>query len=95
MKSGRRENQVWLRISVTGLPALFNQEPPSQHDLFGNMKHPAVKHRPDSMGQPVFQCSPSVRIADEFNPERISATVTTLIKSWSSGQSAMNATAPG
>jgi hypothetical protein len=69
MRSSRRENQVLLGIRVTGIPALSNKQPSSQHDLFGNLKHSAVKHRPDSMGQPVFQICPSVRIADEFNSE--------------------------
>jgi hypothetical protein len=44
VKCGGRNYQVWLGESVSRLAAVFDEHPLSEHDVFGDLKNPPLKH---------------------------------------------------
>ena len=45
MVSGCRDNQIRLRKRMADFAALLNEQPPFEHDVFGNLEYAMLKHR--------------------------------------------------
>jgi hypothetical protein len=61
MLCGRRDDQIGLRKCVTRLAALFHQQPPLDHDVFGDRQYSLIEHRPYLVGQPGDQFGAATR----------------------------------
>ncbi len=54
---------------MPGLSAVFDQQPPFQHDVLRDLQNAQFKHRPNLVGQPIAEFCAVVRVRDEFNAE--------------------------
>ena len=63
----RGDDEVRLRESVSRFPAFLNQQPSLQHNVFGDLQNPPVKHRPHLVRKPVVQLGAAVGFADKLN----------------------------
>ena len=54
-------------IRLTALPALFDQKPPSEHDVFCDRENPLIKHGPHFVREPVVQLSTAIRFAYQLD----------------------------
>ena len=49
------DDQIGLRESMAGFAAVFDQEPPLEHDVFGDCEHSLFEHRPHLVRKPIIQ----------------------------------------
>ena len=69
MKRGRGDDQIGLGKGMAGLAAVFDQEPPLEHDILGDREHALIEHWPHLVGEPVVELGPPVGVGDKFDAE--------------------------
>ena len=62
-------DEVPLRKGMPYRPALFDQQPPLEHDVLGDLQYPVLKHRSDMVRQPVVQLGPFPGIRQQVDAE--------------------------
>jgi hypothetical protein len=63
---------------MTDLAAIFDQQSPFEHDVFGYRQDALLEHRPNLVGEPVVEFGTTADVSNESMPNRISAKVTEL-----------------
>jgi hypothetical protein len=61
------DDEVLPRRGVARFPALFNREPPPEHDVVGDRYPP--EQRPDFVREPAGHFGPPIGLFNKFNPE--------------------------
>jgi hypothetical protein len=69
VKAGCRNDEIGLREGVSGFAAFFQQNPPPEHDVFGNRQNSLLEHGAYRKRQPVFQFVPAGSFAQQFDAE--------------------------
>src|ERR1035438_9317590 len=69
VNSCRRNDQVWLRESVSRFPAILNQKPPLEHNVFGDLKNTPVKHGTNLVREPIVQLGPVIGFVNKLDAE--------------------------
>src|SRR3984893_17678093 len=49
--------------------AVFDEEPPFEHDVLGDREHALLEHRPYPMREPVVEFGAATGVGNEFNAE--------------------------
>src|ERR1700726_5025056 len=70
---------------------IVDEEPPFEHDVLGDREHALLEHRPYPMREPVVEFGAATGSVTRSMPKRISAKVTALTWSSSSGWAVTNA----
>ena len=65
----RRNDQVWLRESVSRFSAILNQKPPLEHNVFGDLKNTPVKHGTNLVGEPIVQLGAVIGFVNKLDAE--------------------------
>ncbi len=69
VKGGSGNDEIGMRAGMAGFPALFQQEPPSEHDIFRDRKNPSVKHGPHFLCQPIRNLLAARPLLNNLNAE--------------------------
>ena len=54
---------------MAGLAAIFDQEPPLEHNIFRDRQYTLLEHRADLVREPVTEFASLGRIGDKLDPE--------------------------
>ena len=66
---GRRDDQIRLREGMPRLSAFLDQQPPFEHDVFGDGQAALLEHRSHLVCEPVVEFGALAGVADEFDAE--------------------------
>src|SRR5262245_1784761 len=69
MLSGRGDDEIGLREGVSALASFLNQEPPLEHDVFGDSERALLEHRANLVSEPVHECGAAHGIGNELDTE--------------------------
>jgi hypothetical protein len=69
MARRRGNDEIGLREGVAGLAAVFDQEPPFEHDVFADREHALLEHRPHLLREPVIEFGAAAGIGDALDAE--------------------------
>ena len=69
MNGGCGYDEIRLRERVARLPAVVDQKPPLEHDVFRDRENPLVKHGPHLAREPVVQRGTAIGFAHELDPK--------------------------
>src|SRR5690242_5736299 len=50
VKCGRGDDQIRLGVGMPGFPAILDQQPPLEHDVFADWQDAFLEHRPHFVG---------------------------------------------
>jgi len=54
---------------MTDLAAIFDQQSPFEHDVFGYRQDALLEHRPNLVGEPVVEFGTTADVSNEFDAE--------------------------
>jgi hypothetical protein len=69
MKTRSSNDEIRLRVSVSGFPHFLDEQTPLEHDVFSHLKYALLKHWPDFEREPIVELSADVGVGHEFNAE--------------------------
>ena len=69
MKTRSSNDEIRLRVRVSGLPSVLDQQTPLEHDVFSHRKNALLKHGSDFVREPIVQLTANVGVRQEFNTE--------------------------
>jgi hypothetical protein len=69
MQRGRGDDEIGLREGVAGLAAVLDQQPPLEHDVFGDGEHALVEHRAHFVREPVIELGAAAGVGDQLDAE--------------------------
>ena len=67
MQGRGSEHQIRLREGVSALSSFFDQQPPLQHDVFGDIQNAILEHGPKLVIEPIVQLHPPVYVLYQFD----------------------------
>ncbi len=69
MKTRSSNDEIRLRVSVSGFPSFLDEQTPLEHDVFSHLKNALLKHGSDFVREPIVQLTADVGVRHEFNAE--------------------------
>ena len=69
MKTRSSNDEIRLRVSVSGFPSFLDEQAPLEHDDFSHLKNALLKHGSDFVRVPIVQLAADVGVRYEFNAE--------------------------
>jgi hypothetical protein len=69
MKTRSSNDEIRLRIRVSGFPSFLDEQTPLEHDVFSHLKNALLKHWSDFVREPIVQVTADVGVGHEFNAE--------------------------
>src|SRR5208283_1508237 len=65
----RRDDQIGLRECMPRLAAFLDQQPPFEHDVFGDGQDALLEHRPHPVREPIVECDALAGVGNKLNAE--------------------------
>src|ERR1700674_5514777 len=69
MKTRSRNDEIRLRVSVSGFASFLDEQTPLEHDAFSHLENALLKHWSDFVREPIVELTAGVGFRHEFNAE--------------------------
>ena len=69
MQRRRCNDEIRLREGIARLAAVLDEEPPLEHDVFGNREDALLEHWSYLVREPIVEFGAPSSLADQFNAE--------------------------